>query len=255
MHFVLFLSQGTMIIGGQKYITAAYYTQVMGLPPVVRWFDLVGISTDSSNLAIVYIGCNPPPDTNYITTTYEEDFQNQLREDDPSGWIDCNFVDLSSKPNYKFAVSMPALIGLPENPFNTSVTISGTEVILNNDHGWMIANKRNYTIIPISTVNCDDCGENCDTCYQSPWYEIHFIHYSDATPPITGFGIFYIYPYNQTFVQLNYTINFPTLEQLAITYQATWSGDPFTTELGGHSRYSPTIRKHKIKQTQQLSAA
>jgi len=218
---------GTMVIGGKTYQTAAYYTQVMGDPDdlLVRWFDLVGIADDSSNLAIVYIGCNPPPDTNTVTSVWEEDFNNQLSSDEPPNSA-CNFTDLSNKPDFVFEVSFPSLNGLPTNPMDTQVTIKGKEVYLDGDHGWMIIGHHNYSILPISTVDCSDCGENCIECPPAPWYELHFIYYS-ASLEQTGFGIFYIYPNNQTFVQLNYTICLPTLATPAITYEATWSGNPF----------------------------
>jgi len=81
----------------------------------------------------------------------------------------------------------------------------------------------NYTTQPISTVNCYNCGANCHTCDRSPWYELHFI-YSSIETQEAGFGIYYIYPYNKNFVQLNYTLTVPTLATPNITYQASWSG-------------------------------
>lgn len=45
---------------------------------MVRWFDLFGVSEEGNNIAIVYIGCNPPPYTNQVTILWEEDFINPL---------------------------------------------------------------------------------------------------------------------------------------------------------------------------------
>jgi len=215
---------GTMIIRGETYNTIAYYTQVMGIPPEVRWFDLFGISEKGNNLAIVYLGCNPPPTTNVIQSIWEEDFDNQLESDFPNDTIACDFNDLSNKPDFTFKVDFPALNGLPPASVDTGIQIRGKEVYLNGDYGWMLIQQSNYSIVPISTVDCSDCGENCDTCPQSPWYELHFIYYSVELQQ-KGFGIFYIYPYNQSFVQLNYTLCLPTLATPAITYDAIWTGN------------------------------
>lgn len=77
-----------MLINGVTYKTVAYYTQgtffrcnnqtVMGLPPQVRWFDLFGVSEEGNNIAIVYIGCNPPPNTNQVIILWEEDFNSPI---------------------------------------------------------------------------------------------------------------------------------------------------------------------------------
>jgi len=214
---------GTMVIRGETYHTVAYYTQVMGLPAEVRWFDLFGIAENSSNLAIVYIGCNPPPNTSVVTIIWEEDFFTPLTPDSPGSSDACIFTDLSGKPDYTFPVNFPPLIGLPTTPYNTSIQIRGKEVYLDSTHGWMTIAKTNYSIIAITAVDCDDCGENCVECPKAPWYELHFIYYSVPLSQ-TGFGIFYIYPYNTTFVQLNYTLCLPTLSTPAIQYTANWSG-------------------------------
>jgi len=219
---------GTMVIGGKTYQTAAYYTQVMGDPGdwFVRWFDLVGIADDGSNLAIVYLGCLPPPveSNNTIQSVWEEDYNDQLSSDSPPE-ADCGFTDLANKPDYDFEVTFPSLNGVPQNTLDTQVQIKGKEVFLDGSYGWMIVDGHNYTIAPISTVDCSDCGQNCIECPTAPWYELHFIYYSSSLQQ-TGFGIFYIYPYDRTYVQFNYTICFPTLDTPAITYEATWTGTP-----------------------------
>jgi hypothetical protein len=217
---------GTMVTEGETYNTIAYYTQVMGLPPdyEVRWIDLLGVSEKGDNLAIVYIGCEPPPDTHSVTSVWEEDFANTLQADSPEENTPCDFTDLSNKPDFVFQVDLPALNGLPQTALSTGIQINGKLVYLQDNAGWFVSKGINYTLIPISTVDCEGCGANCDTCLQSPWYEIHFIYYTEQPQPETGFGIFYIYPYNQTFVQLNYTFTLPTMEQPAITYNAPWSG-------------------------------
>jgi len=214
---------GTMIIRGETYDTVAYYTQVMGLPPVVRWFDLVGVNREGNNLAIAYLGCNPPPGTNYVSIVWEEDFNNPITPDNPGTSDGCEFTDLSGEPDYVFDVSFPSLTGLPTSPYPTGIIIKGEKVFLNNNTGWLIIEDDKYNIIPISTVDCTGCGENCVECVPAPWYEIHFIYYSSALAQ-TGFGIFYIYPNNATFVQLNYTITLPTLDTPAVTYNASWTG-------------------------------
>jgi len=215
---------GTMIIRGETYNTVAYYTQVMGYPPVVRWFDLIGVNKEGTNLAVAYIGCNPPPDTNYVTIVWEEDFFNSIEPDNPGNTDNCEFTDLSGQPNFIFDVQFPSLSGLPTSPLPTGIIIKGSQVFLNNNTGWLMIEGNKYSIIPISTVDCDGCGQNCDECPKSPWYEIHFIYYSPLLEQ-TGFGIFYIYPNNATFVQLNYTLTLPTLDTPAINYNASWTGD------------------------------
>jgi len=221
---------GTLVIRGETYTTVAYYTQVMGPQgnPLVRWFDLFGVSNTNDNLAIVYIGCNPPPNTDLVVIVWEEDFFHLMESDSPSTAAFCDFTDLSGQPNFVFPVTLPALIGLPTRSVDTKVIINGSLVYLNGAYGWMMIKSQNYSIIPINTVDCSDCGQNCDSCPTSPWYELHFIYYSDKSVQ-TGFGIFYIYPYDTTFVQLNYTLCLPTLAQPAITFKANWTGNPFGT--------------------------
>ena len=51
----------------------------------------------------------------------------------------------------------------------------------------------------------------------------------DATE--LGFGIFYLYPYNRTFVQFNYTLMLPSLKTPAITFDAVWTGNPMGNDL------------------------
>merc|ERR1719397_552887 len=102
-----------------------------------------------------------------------------------------------------------------------------------------MVNNVNCSVVPIATINCDDCGYNCPVgCQKSPWWEIHFVYYHKAQGSTKdkdqiGFGIYYIYPYDKTFVQLNYTLAIPTYETPAITYNAKWSGTiPEIPELG-----------------------
>jgi len=216
---------GEMTIRGEKYVTVAYFTQLMGWPNppgTVRWIDLVGISESNNNLAVIYVGCNPPPNTKEITILWEEDYTHFLTEFTP-GTKECNFTDLANKPNFNFSVELPALAGIPTRGINTGITIKGDLVVLNEDSGWLEIDSTNYSITPITYVDCSTCGANCHTCQRSPWYELHFI-YSSVQEEEIGFGIFYIYPYNRTFVQFNYTLTFPTLSSPQITYQATWTG-------------------------------
>jgi len=214
---------GTMVIRGETYSAVAYYTQVMGQPNppgTIRWIDILGISLTGDNLAIVYFGL-PPKTPNRITLIWEEDYTHQIYE--PSGLLSaCTFVDLAQKPNYNFSVSLPALTKLPSVGVYTGITIDGEEIQLQSNSGWMIIDGTNYTVTPISTVDCNGCGINCPIgCLQAPWWELHFIY---SSPSVTGFGIYYIYPYNRTFVQLNYTLSVPNLATPAITYTANWSG-------------------------------
>jgi len=163
-----------------------------------------------------------------------------------------HFVNLANQPDYNTQVNLPSLNTLPSKIYPTGISISGSDdVYLDpNGAGWMlvpstnefqsnnrylsnekneenlklnIEQQNNYTIIPISTVDCSGCGANCHTCYRSPWYELHFIYFNDELNE-TGFGIFYIYPYNTTFVQLNYTLTASSLTTPALTYDVNWSG-------------------------------
>jgi len=187
---------------------------------VVRWFDLFCISEGHDNLAILYLGASP--DGSELNILWEEDYNNPLNDFDIN--VDSySWKDLSNKPNFVFPVDLPSLKGLPTSPHNTGIDIRGEKVFLKKSYGWFSVKTANYSLIPINTVDCGNCGRNCDTCPHSPWYELHFIYYSEK-PLCTGFGIFYIYPYNQTYVQLNYTLSLPSLQQPAINYDAVWSG-------------------------------
>eukprot|EP01103_Thecamoeba_quadrilineata_P012820 TRINITY_DN3401_c0_g1_i1.p1 TRINITY_DN3401_c0_g1~~TRINITY_DN3401_c0_g1_i1.p1 ORF type:complete len:295 (-),score=38.07 TRINITY_DN3401_c0_g1_i1:42-899(-) len=223
---------GTMLIRGQIYDTVAYYTQLMGdpnPPGKVRWINLFGVSQDNNNIAIVYIGCNPPPDTDIVTDVWEEDFYNPLTSDNPKSGTPCDFVDRSDDPAL-INVTLPGVSGSP-NPYNTGITILGDQVGLNDNIGWFVASETNYSLTTITTVDCEHCGRNCHTCDLSPWFELHFI-YSTPMDAEMGFGIFYIYPRNHSFVQLNYTLTVPTLSQYSITYDAQWSGSLINNRRG-----------------------
>jgi len=212
---------GTMTIRGETYSTIAYYTQLMGWPPVVRWIDFVGINSNGTDIAVVYLGCNPPmPNhpTKTYTSVWEEDFSNQLKTAKPPNTL-CDFTDLSNSSNFNLNVSLPGVSELPSRGISTHTKIYGDGIYLDDDHGWVVVGGVNYTTTPITTVDCSNCGRNCETCPHSPWYELHFIYNAsansytgDASTDQVGFGIYYIYPYDRTFVSLNYTITFPTLE-------------------------------------------
>lgn len=122
----------------------------------------------------------------------------------------------------------------------------------------------NYTVIPISTVNCFNCASNCGSypnsnsflekeenktlnpslnCYPGPWYEIHHAAFVEGNPDTICFGIFYLFRQNHSFLQWNYTFWFvfsflfnlfsnfiliffsmPEITSPMVIFEANWSG-------------------------------
>jgi hypothetical protein len=76
-----------------------------------------------------------------------------------------------------------------------------------------------------STVDCSDCVSNCLECEPGPWWELHFFASKPSDSSFGMFGIYYIFPANKTFVQLNYTISVPDLLQPSLNLEANWNGD------------------------------
>jgi len=71
---------GVITVNGETFTAIAYYTQVMGWPNppgVVRWIDFYGISKNSNNLCIVYLGLDPEY-LSEVTSLWEEDYTNSL---------------------------------------------------------------------------------------------------------------------------------------------------------------------------------
>jgi len=172
-----------------------------------------------------------------MSALWEEDYSNTLTSYSFStSQNTIQFTNLYGKPNYDTQVSFPALNSVPSSSMDTGINIKDSSISLSSNGGWfkLPNNGQNFTTQMISTVDCSNCGANCHTCHRSPWYELHFIFFSDSAEA-AGFGIYYIYPTNKTFVQLNYTLTVPTLATPAVTYQAKWSG-----QLNGGSMKTPS---------------
>lgn len=231
---------GTFTVQGEVFEVVAYYSQVMGdpnPPGVTRWIDLCGVSKKGNNMINIDIGLNPH-DYSRVQAIWFQDYKNPMRDHSPSSSSTSHFTD-ASDPFFKFKLAMPEMFGLPTRSVDTGITIHGNDQIqFERNVGWMMVGKVNCSLVPIATINCNSCGYNCPVgCHKSPWWEIHFIYYHKAISASDkdqiGFGIYYIYPEDKSFVQLNYTWSIPSYDTPAITYDAKWSGTiPEIPELG-----------------------
>jgi hypothetical protein len=211
------------------YDAAAYYSQVMGdpnPPGVTRWINLFAASPARNNIAIIYLGLDP---YNYslMDSFWYEDYTTTLYSDDIADGYYCSFVNLEHAPMYNTSVAFFPLCSDPPSSVSTGITIAGPNISLTDNAGWLVVGSLNYTVIPISTVDCSTCGYNCPVgCLPAPWWEIHFfLSIPDGKYVSRGFGIYYIYPNMvRNFVQLNYTMILPSLSTPNVTYPAKWSG-------------------------------
>jgi hypothetical protein len=122
--------------------------------------------------------------------------------------------------NTTVAVALPRLTAMPKRSIDTGISITGSQIGLRGARGWLVVpGLGNLTTHMLSTVDCSSCVSNCLECEKGPWFELHFV-----TSPVAMFGIYYIFPANTSFVQLNYTFALPSYAQPSLNYQAVWSG-------------------------------
>jgi hypothetical protein len=220
---------GSITVNNLTYDAVAYYSQVMGdpnPPGIVRWLNLFATSPLQNNIAIVYLGLDP---NNYslMDSFWYEDYTRTLYTDSIAPGYSCTFTNLEHAPRYNTALSFSPLCVDPPSSVSTGITIDGPSISLQDTAGWLVIGALNYSVIPISTVDCSNCGYNCPVgCLPGPWWEIHFFLSNSAGKFASrGFGIYYIYPDSaRNFVQLNYTLILPSLTTPNTTYPATWSG-------------------------------
>eukprot|EP01095_Lingulamoeba_sp_RSL-Kostka_P001888 TRINITY_DN1267_c0_g2_i1.p1 TRINITY_DN1267_c0_g2~~TRINITY_DN1267_c0_g2_i1.p1 ORF type:complete len:407 (-),score=104.96 TRINITY_DN1267_c0_g2_i1:149-1369(-) len=238
--FNLVNNTGTMTIRGQKYVALAYWTQVMEAwgDQDVWWINVVGIAEDSSNLAIVYIDCT---DNKLQSDFWEEDWDTFLYSESIQQKYVGQSCQFTRRYDWQTKIQMPSLNTIPSTTVDTKITITGQDVGFYGDHGWLIIDHKNFTVLPISYVNCFNCLSNCgpennnekqidntDTnpyCYSGPWYEIHHAAtYTENDNTVTCFGIFYLFEKDHSFVQWNYTYCLPQNTSPQILYSANWEG-------------------------------
>lgn len=218
---------------GETYGAMCYYSQEMGsyrdYPRnlLARWINFVGVRSDGADLIVGYIDCDPQDLREPIGALWLESFTETLFSLSP-GSGDCSgFVDLTNKTR-PFPVKLPSLTApLPPNPQAvTGIEISGPGVSFLGSHGWIQLPQQlgNWSTTLLSKVDCYNCISNCLECHPGPWYELHFIANSPGQRNVVMFGIFYLFPKNPNFVQLNYTITLPSLQTPSINYDANWHG-------------------------------
>jgi len=213
---------GTLNIRGNDYKGLAFYSQEW--PGELRWVNVVGIANDGSNMCIIYF------DFKYweniiVNPFWEEDlFMTLSTTRITDNGIPASFTD-KSPDNAKIPVSFNALSSyVPQKLVDTHITIDNNKdnnIYFNNNIGWHLYGQNNYTIYPYSFVNCTGCPKNCPECPPSPWYEIHHSAVNQKQDNVC-FGIYYIYPYNKTYVQWNYTFCVPEIISPAYTFNSKW---------------------------------
>ncbi len=214
---------GTLTFRGKTYAALAYYTQEMGsykrYPSELqaRWIDVVAVALDGSDLLISYIDCDPQDVTQPVQALWVETLSVPLYGFSAHSGSCAGFVNA----NQTVPVALPRLTAAPKRSIATGITIAGPLIGLRGtEAGWLVVpGLGNLTTHMLSTVDCSSCVSNCLECEPGPWFELHFV-----TTPIAMFGIYYIFPANATFVQLNYTFALPSYAQPSLNYQAEWTG-------------------------------
>jgi len=205
---------GNFTLKGQHFDAIAYTYQMWTTYDLLL-IDLIGISTDSSNLAVIYLYASPS--THAISSIYFESFTQIMDTVSASGSV--QFSTSSSKINVYF----PALIKLP-NLVQTNFKITGAQIELRpGSQGWASINGGNDTFIVFNTVNCATC-EQSKKKIGGGWYELHSLFVNEQQNRAC-FGILYLMIGESSSVLLDYGLCFGGSVQTAdASYTAQWSG-------------------------------
>jgi hypothetical protein len=213
---------GSLAFRGKPYAALAYYSQEMGsyekYPSRLqaRWIDVVAVALDGSDLLISYIDCDPQDVAQPVQALWVETLSVPLYGFSAHAGTCAGFVNA----NTTVAVALPRLTATPKRSIDAGIVITGPQIGLKGTRGWLVVPELgNLTTHMLSTVDCSSCVSNCLECEKGPWFELHFV-----TSPVAMFGIYYIFPANASFVQLNYTFALPSYAQPSLNYQAVWSG-------------------------------
>jgi len=206
---------GNFTILKQNFDAIAYTYQLWETYDLLL-IDLIGISTDSSNVGIIYLYASPS--THEISSLYYESFTQKMAAASATGSV--QFSGSASNINVYF----PTLNKLP-NTVSTNFKISGAKIELKpGSTGWAVVNGVNDTFIVFSTVNCATCEQQSKPKLGGGWYELHSLFVNEQGNRAC-FGILYLMIGENSSVILDYGLCFGGSIQVASeSYTAQWSG-------------------------------
>jgi len=186
---------------GVLYVYQAWASQNLDL------FDVLAVRQDGGDLAVLYLYS----DLNkaQITTVYYESLLlGYMSYATASGTVQW------STSSFNTNVTFPAL-NVPIKPLDTGITILGQQLTLNSNSGWLVKNGQNYSVMSFATVDCTNCGNG-------GWLELHSMF--SLGNDVACFGILYLMLNDHSYVQLQYGLCLPNLEQMSGVYDSSWSG-------------------------------
>jgi len=216
---------GEMVLSGVTYDVIPYFYQNWQTYNLVL-IDLIGISKDGSNFAVVYLYLNSQGTINNV---YSETFKQPMKEQAVTG--SATYHEQSTRIDIKFP-SVNAIL----SPVDTSIIVKGNTLSWSgNGVGWAFFNSENFTWIPFATVDCSQCSsiEVNEKSFQGRppskvtaggWYELHSI----MVPRSGGyacFGIMYLVFGSTSTVNMEYGFCFGnTVIEPNENFRASWSG-------------------------------
>jgi len=196
---------GTIDLNGKTYQSIAYAYQDWTSAGYYL-YDIIGISEDSTDLAVFYIYTNLAGSS--IEQIWYESLVTVMNYESASGNV-TDTVDSST-----IDVNIPAL-KTDVNPIDTgSIDINGDNIQVSSGQGWM-NDGNNYTITVFNTVDCSACGGG-------GWYELHSI-FSPSTSEAC-FGILYLEFSSTSSVVIDWSLCFDDLSDINTSFIADWSG-------------------------------
>jgi len=203
--FELANGTGQLNFHGKQYSVVAYQYQDW-VSAGYFLYDLVGVSTDTTDLAVFYIYCNLQG--SIIDSIWYESYDVRMNYESASGRV-TDTVTPSS-----IHVTLPGLT-LGPTPVRTGINIRGNSINFALTTGWSIFLGKRYNITVFNTVDCSSCGGD-------GWYELHSLLVPDESDAC--FGIFYLMLGDHSSVVMDYGFCIPTLETPSPSFTAQWSG-------------------------------
>jgi len=218
---------GNMVLSGVTYDVIPYYYQNWQTYDLIL-IDLIGISKDGSDIAVVYLYLNSK---GIVNNVYLETFRQPMKEQAVTGTV--SWREQSTRIDVAFP-SVNALL----SPVETSLKVTGKTLSWGgNGLGWAFFNNNNFTWIPFATVDCSQCSTYTvkEKSFQGRipppskvnaggWYELHSI----LVPRSGGFacfGIMYLMIGSPSSIAMEYGFSFGnTVMELSVEFAASWSG-------------------------------
>jgi len=167
-------------------------------------FFLLAVADDKSDVAVFYLYSNWT--TSEIAFIEYESYNVQVTKEEASGTVsfgqEAGTID----------VKLPGLNVLP-SPIATGLTINGSGITLQNDHGKLSWNKQHFDIIPFNVVYCPSC-ENVG------WYAIQCMLVPSKKEAC--FGILYLLLNDHDSVDLDHGLCLPDRTSPSWLFTANW---------------------------------